>query len=36
VKPVEFESSGEIRLQAEDFKASKHAAKLLGFARNQN
>ena len=36
VKPVEFKSSGEIRLQAADFKASKQAAKLLGYARNQN
>ena len=36
VKPVEFRSSGEIRLQAGDFKASKDVAKLLGFARNQN
>jgi len=36
VKPVEFKSSGEIRLQTADFKASKQAAKLLGYARNQN
>jgi len=36
VKPVEFKSSGEIRLQATDLKASKQAAKLLGYARNQN
>jgi len=36
VKSVEFKSSGEIRLQTTDFKASKQAARLLGFARNQN
>ena len=36
VKPVEFKASGEIRLQTAGFKASEQAAKLLGYARNQN
>jgi len=36
VKPVRFESTGEIRMQAADLKVSKWVVSPLGYARNQN